>query len=336
MACELSPSAAAFSSMLSAFIGSVFNGLFSGLWVAFFTGWLAWFAVLRILAAGLFEFYITIKTGTNINAGDDNQYSTIGMNVLDVTGTQGGEGRAAHRSTGAEDEEALSQPKQLQRTVTVFGWLGWAWSALYTPISQTIWISVHITSGNGILQVVRALAIAVSALGLTYDYKQRYAASVGRKWGPWAFVTFNMWNSTACLMLGAEAMLLLIHGALKSDSSIPIPLLVIYPIFSIIWAIASWHILPPIDGARPGVNIFADVFMGAFAGVFVAAPAFALWQNKNFDANSARMMYGTSESGLSLREFLKCQGPSFLEKFAASYYALNKISCLATLRTQQK
>ncbi|KAJ4291953.1 hypothetical protein N0V90_009851 [Kalmusia sp. IMI 367209] len=350
MSCELSPSAAAFSSMLSAFVGSVLNGLFSGFWIAFFTGWISWLSVIRIVAAGLYEFYLTIKAGTNFTAVDEKKYQSIGLNMY------GGANRVP-AGAPADEEERLTQEmnaaqehlaanyhpafaaqfqqqrniggslfsrifKQPERTVSVFGWLGWAWSAIYTPISQSIWLAVHITDSDGALQLVRALAIGVSALGLTFDYKQRYGAAAAKKWGSWAFVVFNVWNASACLLLGVEAIALLIHGALNVSFT-PVPLLVAYPIFSIIWAWASWRYLPPIDGARPGMNIFADVLMGAFAGIFVAGPAFGLWQSRKFDDETAAMtanFWGessASSTGLSLGDYLNCQGASVLEKFAA-------------------
>lgn len=80
---------------------------------------------------------------------------------------------------------------------------------------------------------------------------------------------------------------MLVLGVL--NLSVPIPLLVIYPIFSIIWACGSWLVLPPRDGAMPKFNIVAGVLMGAFAGLFVAAPAFALFQDSTFDRGSARI-----------------------------------------------
>jgi hypothetical protein len=349
MSCELSSSASAFSTVLSAFIGSVLNGLFSGFWIAFFTGWISWLAVVRILAAGVFEFYLTIKAGTDSNAAHDTQYQSIGMNNFNGAGNQAGPFIENQHMQGEDEEARLTQPmvtfqsqsaanhapsvvsefpvqnpvvgrvrslipKQPERTVTVFGWLGWTWSAVYTPITQSIWLSVNFNSTKGALQLVRALAIAVSALGLTFDYKQRYAASIGRKWGTWAFVGFNVWNSAACLLLGIESAVLLLRGALNIDS-LPIFVYVIIPLFSIIWAAASWKFLPPIDGARPGINIFADVLMGAFAGIFVSAPAFILWQSEKFEGD--HMLSGTPESGMGLGEFLNCEGASILQKFAA-------------------
>jgi len=340
--------------MLSAFIGSVLNGLFSGFWIAFFTGWISWFAFIRILAAAFYEIYLTIKAGTNFDALDKEKYQNIGLNTFNG-GNQSTEYRPGNQPISVADEEAsltrnmepaqshLTNPysttvvtgpygrggvgwrlwrnltKQPERTVTVFGWLGWVWSAIYTPISQSIWLSVHITSGNGVTLLVRALAITVSALGLTFDYKQRYAASLGRKWGAWAFVAFNVWNSLACLLLGAEATALLVRGALNASfaSKATIVMFIAYPAISMFWAWISWKRLPPIDGARPGVNIFADVLMGAFAGIFVAAPAFILWRSSAWNTEIDRKMHGSPESGMDLSSFLSCQGASVLEKFAA-------------------
>jgi hypothetical protein len=352
MSCELSPSASAFSTVLSAFIGSVLNGLFSGFWIAFFTGWISWLAFIRILAAGVYEVYLTFRAGANFNMVHDDQYQSLKMATFHGSDSQtaGSSIGNQHTTEGGDEEARLTQPAiaaqaqssanystgvvseshepkptgmrargtlamQPQRTVTTFGWLGWAWSAVYTPITQSIWLYVNFNSGNGASQLVRALAISVSALGLTFDYKQRYAASIGRRWGAWAFVGFNVWNSVACLLLGLESTILLVRGALNIDS-IPVFVYVIIPLFSIVWAAMSWKILPPIDGARPGFNIFADVLMGAFAGLFVAAPAFVLWQSEKFERD--HMNFGTSKSsGMDLGEFLSCESATILEKFAA-------------------
>ena len=214
----------------------------------------------------------------------------------------------------AGSKTLLRMFQEPERTVTVFGWLGWIWSAVYTPVSQSIWLAVHVSSDDGAVQLVRALAIGVSALGLTFDIKQRYGAVLGRKLGSWAFVAFNVYHATVCLILGIEAAVLLILGALHIDS-MPIPLFVIYPIFALIWAAASWKLIPPIDGGRPGKNIFLDVLMGAFAGIFVAAPAFGLWQSRKFDADTG--FGGYHETGLNLGDYLNCESASVLDKFAA-------------------
>lgn len=334
MSCQLSPSAAAFGTMLSAFIGSIINGLCSGWLVAFITGWISWLSVLRILAAGAYELHLAIQAGTDFDAAST-KYQTIPM------GSVGGRNapldssaesqthlvadveNPPHDSTLAQQDLAPpgSPPKtrvlaQIDQSVTVFGWLGWTWSAIYTPISQTIWVCVHLGSAtSGINQCVRALAIGVSALGLTFDYKARYGAVLGRKWGAWAFLAFNCWTAGACLLLGVEALVLLVHGATQIEDP-PIPLLVAYPILCLVWAAGSWAFLAPVDGAR-STNIIAGVLMGAFAGVAVAAPSFALWQNADFDQRAAEMMGESGPGGLDLGAFLACEGASVWAKFAA-------------------
>lgn len=347
--CELAPADAAFSTMLSAFIGSVLNGLFSGMTIAFFTGWISWLACLRILAAGCYEFFVTFKAGTNFQDNDKNySYQGIAMGNVRVGGgvpATDEEARLTENTTPFPEDTAYNPNhgippgfiasqnakyaaahlkaarrwfKPPVRTVNIFGWLGWSWSAIYTPISQSIWLGTHIaTEDRGILLIVRALAIAVSALSLTFDYKQRYGAQLGRKWGSWAFVTFNVWTSTVCLGLGIESAVLLIVGATRLKTT-PVFVFPVYAFFSIVWAAASWKFLPPLDASRPGFHIVADLLMGAFAGIFVAAPAFILWRSTEFDKNFDGM-YGQSSSseGLSLNEFLKCSEASFWEKFAA-------------------
>lgn len=339
MSCELSPSAAAFSTMLSAFIGSIINGLCSGWLIAFITGWISWLSVVRILVAGAYETYLTVKAGTNFDTVNA-QYQNIPMTrVEDVGNPTPGTATesqshlvadiesppqySAHVPQGPSRKPSrfgkrsnLPMKGQIDRSVGPFGWIGWTWSAIYTPISQTIWVCVHLTSStSGVNQFVRALAIGVSTLGLTFDYKARYGAVLGRKWGAWAFVAFNTWNAAACLLLGVEALVLLIRGATQIED-IPIPLVVLYPIFCVIWAAGSWAFLPPIDGGRPS-NVITGLLMGAFAGVFVAAPAFALWRNAEFDEKVAEMMGQSAPDGLSLGEFLSCESASVWAKFAA-------------------
>ncbi|KAK3315664.1 hypothetical protein B0H66DRAFT_565720 [Apodospora peruviana] len=86
MSCTLSPSASAFSAILSAFIGSVINGLTSGWFIAFGTGWIAWFAIIRVLLSGLYMFYRTVTDswgpGPKINDnenGDNPQGAAVPM-----------------------------------------------------------------------------------------------------------------------------------------------------------------------------------------------------------------------------------------------------------------
>lgn len=351
-ACELSATGYAFSTVLTAFVGSILNGLFNGFFVAFITGWICWFAPLRIVLAALYEYWQAFKLGRDFESVEKGQYENIEMNAT----TQDPEQPPPYVATDPLPEHdhrrnmqqqtpsfptasALAQgnPQSstkrkwafsrmtIKREVTVFGWLGWCWSAVYTPISQTIWVATNVKSdGAGGIMMVRAVAIGVSALALTFDTKQRYGASLGRKWGSWAFVVFNLWNATACLLLGIEAGAIAIIGATHLEFLQQFPALyAIYPVFMAVWAFLSFKIIPPTDGSRPGWNIFLDILMGAFAGLFVSAAAFAYLQNAQFndtvDQQEAEF-YGTDSSasrGLDLGAYLSCEGASFWDKFAA-------------------
>lgn len=55
--CELSPQARAFSTVLTAFVGSIVSGATSGAVFAFMTGWISWLAVLRVLSCVLIGLY---------------------------------------------------------------------------------------------------------------------------------------------------------------------------------------------------------------------------------------------------------------------------------------
>ena len=61
----------------------------------------------------------------------------------------------------------------------------------------------------------------------------------------------------------------------------------------------------------------AGALMGAFAGMFVAAPAFALWRSAEF-AERVNASWGQDmPAGLELGDYLACEGVSVWAKFAA-------------------
>lgn len=208
-----------------------------------------------------------------------------------------------------------------QREVNWKGWLGWCWSALYTPVSQTIWVAINGPNpNNATVKLVRALAIGVSALGLTFDTRRRYAAALARRTGrPWAGTLFAAWSALMCVLLGAEALSLLIVGAVQLVSRGQLPVFVpfVYAFFTCVWAWVSWRFLPPADGSRAGINIVADALMGVFAGIFVAAPALVLWRDRVWDERAAGIMGAQASGGQDLAAYLGCEGGSVLGKFAA-------------------
>ena len=63
--------------------------------------------------------------------------------------------------------------------------------------------------------------------------------------------------------------------------------------------------------------IIGDVLMGAFAGIFLAAPAFGVWRSLDFD-NKYGSGSDTYESGsASLNEYLSCESVAVWKKIAA-------------------
>src|SRR3569833_2317361 len=69
--CTLSPAASAFSAILSAFVGSVINGLTSGWLVAFMTGWISWLAVFRVLMSAVYMLYRIITNSLGPGRDED-------------------------------------------------------------------------------------------------------------------------------------------------------------------------------------------------------------------------------------------------------------------------
>jgi hypothetical protein len=70
------------------------------------------------------------------------------------------------------------------------------------------------------------------------------------------------------------------------------------------------------DGGRPG-NVFWSILVGAFMGLFVAAPAFALQQNASFNEKVAQLMGEDGPEAVNLGDYLICEGVSLAAKFAA-------------------
>lgn len=444
--CTLSPSARAFSSILSAFIGSVINGLTSGWLIAFITGWIAWLAFFRVAIGGSYMFYRSV-TGTWSAEENNSQYEMIdrassprpsseahdslinGASKVPSSGTENpnedsalnppvlsefpniADQEAYHhrvytsvfpqdspsillsreskfstfwpttsdlairqesirlgeqkllelRRYYASDQDILQALKAystmikqgklpgpvpsivrstaaayymvahmvVNRDVTILGWIGWVYSAVYSPISQIIWIAANASNGNssGAAKIVKGISVAVTALPLNLDSRLRYANSLRAKHhgGKWAYKTFTLINSISCLFQGIICGTLLIWGVVElrqnTDpffaSSFPWPLVVIYPIFSLIWAWASFRIVPSMDGGRKRASqhhwagYFVDVGMGIFAGLFLAAPAFALYMSSADP--------GDGDQGYKdLGGYLSCEAQGW-RKFAAIF-----------------
>jgi hypothetical protein len=203
--------------------------------------------------------------------------------------------------------------------VGALGWFSWLYGAIYSPITQILWLSANISRhDNGATKIVKGLAVAVTALPLCIDCRVRFADSL--KYGR---VPFNLVHSLSCVLQGGICAFLLIRGVLDLSGGgslgFPWPVVYIYPVFSLIWMLASYAVMPMKDGGRKRagqahwLGYIFDVGMGVFAGLFLAFPAFFLYMYAQFSEQVA----GDKDSAMeNLGNYLKCEGQVW-KKFAA-------------------
>ena len=300
--CELSPQGRAFSTVLTAFIGSIINGLTSGYFVAFITGWISWLAALRILSGALITLYQAFSPKyTQVSTTDDAiPLVEQGPGPENVTG-------------GAKNKNYLLPKNRRKRDITVLGWIGWAYTAIYSPIVHILWIAANWSAASGQLKLVRGLGVSVAALGLTIDTKKRYAENLGGIAG----VIFKLIHGGSAFGMGAMCVALLIKGAI--DMNLKWYFMLVYCIFCVIWAAVSFSVVPVEDGGIKGFGIIPDVLMGVFAGVFLAAPAFIVMRKAEQPTlDTGSFDFTTPESGsASLHDYLSCESVPVWRKVAA-------------------
>ena len=329
--CELSPQARAFSTVLTAFVGSIVNGITSGGVVAFMTGWISWLAVLRVLSGALIGLYkafssdyARLEQPSTSQPADGIAMEERGL-IPDTS--QGGtpgvsqDGNTAGLSNLLKFRSNMVERvnNRLTREITVLGWVGWLYTAIYSPIVQALWLAENWTASGGALKIIRAFGISITALSLTIDIKKRYASRLSdtKYLGSPACVAFKIVNAGSAFGMGIMCAALLVKGAI--DAGLAWYIIIIYCVFSVIWAAASFRICPVQDGGIKGWGLIPDLLMGAFAGIFLAAPAFA-------DMMSAEQPtltsggWSTPESGqTSLREYLSCDSVAVWQKFVAIF-----------------
>lgn len=322
--CELSPQARAFSTVLTAFVGSIVNGATSGGVVAFVTGWISWLAVVRVLSGALIGFYKSFSSDyARLEQGSTSQ-SAHGIVMEErglipdtsqgVThGVSSRDGKISGLSTVLKFQSNMAERtnSRLTREITILGWIGWLYTAVYSPIVQALWLAENWTAASGgPLKIVRALGISISALSLTFDIKKRYAARLRdtKYLGSPACVAFKIVNAGSAFGMGIMCAALLIKGAI--DTGLPWYVIMIYCVFSIIWAAASFRICPVQDGGIKGWGLVPDILMGAFAGIFLASPAFAVMMTAEQQNPSGK---------LNLGDYLSCDSVKIWQKFVAIF-----------------
>ena len=318
MSCELTPQARAFSTVLTAFVGSIVNGLSSGFLVAFITGWISWFACLRILSGALISLYQGFSsdhTPLPTALPNDEAIELEQRGLISETAAQA-PGLGASQQVG---DKTTWSDKRIVRNVTFLGWIGWIYTAIYSPIVQILWLIENWSAASGELKIVRGLGISVSALGLTIDTKKRYATKL-RDSGPAcignsACVAFKLINAGSAFGLGLMCAALLVKAAI--DLKLQWFIIVIYCVFMVIWTAGSYSFTPPRDGGIKGAGIIPDILMGAFAGIFLAAPAFAVMQTAEEPTLTSDGFSYPDSGGTSLRSYLSCESVAIWQKMAA-------------------
>ena len=320
--CELSDQARAFSTILTAFIGSIVNGISSGFFVAFITGWISWLAGLRVLIGSLYGLYQAYSSDyTRIEEDPIELQEQGGTDKAPESRSGGGTGGITWLPGRARSRFLVAKKLQnrLTRDVTVLGWIGWVYTAVYSPIVQVLWMVDNWTPAAGKLKLIRGLAISVSALGLTIDTKRRYATRLKemKYGGSPAYAAFVITNAVAGFSMGIMCLALLIKGAI--DMQIPVFFYIIYPIFMLIWTAVSFILCPVQDGGIKGFGIIPDVLMGAFAGVFLAAPAFSVMLSSQFPTVGPNGFDYPQSGPASLQAYLSCDSVATWQKFVAIF-----------------
>jgi len=184
---------------------------------------------------------------------------------------------------------------------------------------QILWVAENWTAASGSLKLVRGLGVSISAISLTIDTKKRYASKIeeARYCDAFASALFKIVNGVSASGMGIICVALLIKGAV--DLNLAWDVFVIYCVFVLIWTAANFALCPVQDGGIKGFGIIPDVLMGAFAGLFLAAPAFDLMQSAEQPTLTSGG-FSTPDSGqTSLKKYLACEDVAVWQKFVAIF-----------------
>lgn len=286
--CYLSPHARALSSVLTGFVGTIFTGLSGGYNVAFMVGWVCWFASLRIVLVGIYQFYSVVRL--ELPEGGEHFF-----HFLDHF--------TSHDLRGWNDDFFRGR---VEAQVTVLGWLGWMYTSLYSPVIQVMWLVENWGKASTGLLIARAIAVGVAALPSTFDTRARYGHALGRLCGrPMAWLFGVLTTASTVTLAGVTVVEL---GLAASGLGNRAWMAAIYVLFTLAWTYGSLVFASPHDEAKDvsGITgILAGAAMGAFSGLFVAMPAFSV------------MLAAKKEPGMGLNDYLGCETVSWWQKMVA-------------------
>ncbi|KAG2121436.1 hypothetical protein DEU56DRAFT_95798 [Suillus clintonianus] len=267
--CQISPHAHVVRAVLSAFVGSAIGGLTGGYGVVIYSAYLTWSLGLYVIARGfVFLLHCCDEDWDDDDDDDEDEVGELGW----------------------------------------IGWIGWIYSAIYSPISQILWLADNFHSASPELKVVQAFAIGTSTLAITANPKIR---SSENRWRNFIGVAFNTITGISLLILGVLPWVL--YGSayveatghnrvvtiLLSLLEIPITSIMEAVLLLFIWLGPDLHDLP--TSLKFILNILA---IGCFAAI-IAAPAFII------------MWKAPTSPGLGLKDYLQCEGLALWRKIVA-------------------
>lgn len=285
--CTLSPHARALSSVLTAFISSIIGGISGGSHIAFFTTWVSWFGILRILVVGVYQVSCALRLKSI--AGSDDFLSFIPFDTAEIRG---------HNVPFFRGGAEWSSP-------SFMGWIGWLYTTCYAPVIQVMWLIENWSKADAGLKFVRAISVGVAALPSTIDTKARYGEAFGECCGCIFEVLFTFMTAASTMVLGVVAATELI---LAVKDGFPWWLFLGYIVFMLFWTYSSFMNQIPYDEgiAVDSVKKFlAGLGTGVFGGCLIAVPAFIV------------MMMAKNEPGIGLNDYLHCQTVELWQKIAA-------------------
>jgi hypothetical protein len=292
--CELSPRGQYLSTVLTAFSGSIIGGISGGHFVAFYTAWICCMATLRIVLTGIWQVYEAAKFQP-LEGGHQFHSFWSRVPVLRIL-----------MSNARTFDDPFFRDGARANEPTILGWASWLWATCYAPISQVLWLVAHWNTHNGGLKIVRAIGVSVTALPLTMDTKARYGAVLEQRFGRWSRIAFTFIHANSCMILGLISAIELIQGAV--DAKIPAYVCIIYCLVMVFWTFIAFGFSTPHDEAygSEGVSqLVAGLLMGAFGGLFTAAPAYSM------------MTQAETTPGVGISVYLRCKEVSIWKKVTA-------------------
>ncbi|XPS77562.1 hypothetical protein M3J09_009589 [Ascochyta lentis] len=286
--CALSPHARALSSVLTAFVGTIFTGFSSGPHVVFLVAWVCWFAALRNVIVGVYQVYSVFRL--ELPEGGEHFFQ-----FLDHFTRHDLRGWSSDFFRGAVEAE-----------VSFMGWIGWMYTTLYSPVIQVLWLVENWSKASAGLMIARAIGVNVAALPSTFDTRARYGKALGRLCGWPAAWLFGALTATSTVTLTGVSVIELGLAAYALGKSAW--LAAIYVAFTLFWTYLSFSFASPHDEGKDlgkGMGKLGGAAVGIFAGCIVAAPAFGV------------MMAAQNYPGMGLGTYLRCEDVIWWQKMVA-------------------